>query len=516
MNSQTLTCLAALVGASLAAPAGAQPVWRKLATEGDTLGGANLLPGFSAADTVRSNGFRDLRFAPNGNFVTSVNTDPSQGNTSNAGSFYLWGSTTGGDAPVALRREGLYDGLTQTALGNPTGIDNSGNVLYRANTGTPSGPVSMWRNGTRLFAEGDTVTAPGLAGNFYDSFSNTTLTPAGVERWISNYAANAGGVKIGAALLQNAASPQVLLKTGDSIGGGMTITVDLLNGNLAWSLGGTNYLAGIDFSTTSVNDAAIVLNGQVVSTLGGGVLREGDAIPAAAGGLVDETWSIGSLVAVNEAGDWVASASALPVGHVNTTRDFLVVNGAIRYRDGDVVDGHTLSGLPSYVSLNDRGDLGFVWDNIAFVNDKIVAKAGDLIDTNGDGTGDAAILNLFDIDLTNLVSGEGDGSPVSYLQARIAGGLEGVFRNRLPTLAGDYNGDGAVNAADYTAWRDTLGSTLLLSADGDGDNVIDADDYNVWSANYGAPPALATAVPEPSCVALLAVSAGVAAYSRRR
>ena len=53
-------------------------------------------------------------------------------------------------------------------------------------------------------------------------------------------------------------------------------------------------------------------------------------------------------------------------------------------------------------------------------------------------------------------------------------------------LIADYNGDGNVGAADYTVWRDTLGSTTDLAADGDGSQVVDAGDYDTWRANFGA------------------------------
>ncbi|MEM9185130.1 MAG: hypothetical protein AAGB00_01385 [Planctomycetota bacterium] len=56
-------------------------------------------------------------------------------------------------------------------------------------------------------------------------------------------------------------------------------------------------------------------------------------------------------------------------------------------------------------------------------------------------------------------------------------------------LVGDYNSDGIVNAADYTIWRDTLGSDTDLRANGDdtGDSmgVIDAADYIAWRNNFG-------------------------------
>ena len=54
-------------------------------------------------------------------------------------------------------------------------------------------------------------------------------------------------------------------------------------------------------------------------------------------------------------------------------------------------------------------------------------------------------------------------------------------------LAGDYNLNGVVDAADYTVWRDTLGQavTAMSGADGDGDGLIDNDDYDVWKSNFG-------------------------------
>jgi uncharacterized delta-60 repeat protein len=65
----------------------------------------------------------------------------------------------------------------------------------------------------------------------------------------------------------------------------------------------------------------------------------------------------------------------------------------------------------------------------------------------------------------------------------------------VPTLLGDYNLDGAVDAADYIVWRKTLGTTgvpAYSGADGDGDGTIDQDDLNVWRAHFGqsAVPAL--------------------------
>jgi hypothetical protein len=76
-------------------------------------------------------------------------------------------------------------------------------------------------------------------------------------------------------------------------------------------------------------------------------------------------------------------------------------------------------------------------------------------------------------------------------------------------LRADFNGDGQVNAADYTVWRDTLDLTGPgLAADIDGNQVIGTSDLAVWRATYGLPPAsLATAVPEPASLAAAAFAA---------
>ncbi|WP_442483114.1 dockerin type I domain-containing protein [Aeoliella sp. SH292] len=62
-----------------------------------------------------------------------------------------------------------------------------------------------------------------------------------------------------------------------------------------------------------------------------------------------------------------------------------------------------------------------------------------------------------------------------------------ALRSWFPeVLAGDYNGDGFVNLADYTVWRDALGSTGAgLAADGDGSGTVDAADYTFWKERFG-------------------------------
>lgn len=57
----------------------------------------------------------------------------------------------------------------------------------------------------------------------------------------------------------------------------------------------------------------------------------------------------------------------------------------------------------------------------------------------------------------------------------------------IPLLPGDYNGDFEVNLADYTVWRDALGSELqsFSGADGNGNGIADQADYRLWKKNFG-------------------------------
>jgi hypothetical protein len=61
----------------------------------------------------------------------------------------------------------------------------------------------------------------------------------------------------------------------------------------------------------------------------------------------------------------------------------------------------------------------------------------------------------------------------------------GALELQPSPLAGDYNVNGAVDAADYVIWRKTLNSTTALAADGNGDGVVNQDDWQLWRTNFG-------------------------------
>lgn len=95
---------------------------------------------------------------------------------------------------------------------------------------------------------------------------------------------------------------------------------------------------------------------------------------------------------------------------------------------------------------------------------------------------------------------------------------------------GDFNGDGIVDLADYTVWRDNLGGdSAALNGNGAGNPTVTSADYDLWKMNLGATSSSQTvatagapiaasisAVPEPSSFVLLSGVAGVLAILRRR
>jgi hypothetical protein len=131
-----------------------------------------------------------------------------------------------------------------------------------------------------------------------------------------------------------------------------------------------------------------------------------------------------------------------------------------------------------------------------------------------------SIGNMFTILMAETVSGEFDSLdlPNDYLWDVSYENDSVILEVTGLGLAGDYNGDGKVSAADYTVWRDTLGSSTDLRADGNNSTTIDPGDYTIWLDNFGAgfgsgAGSVAFAVPEPSALWL---ALGSLLFARRQ
>src|SRR5690606_16492470 len=76
-----------------------------------------------------------------------------------------------------------------------------------------------------------------------------------------------------------------------------------------------------------------------------------------------------------------------------------------------------------------------------------------------------------------------------------------------PSVPGDFNNDGIVDAADYVVWRRNLNGETPLLNDNSLGAPIGLNHYMLWRSNFGQPLDVATfqraSVPEPSYAELV-------------
>ncbi|MBB6429293.1 PQQ-dependent sugar dehydrogenase [Algisphaera agarilytica] len=208
---------------------------------------------------------------------------------------------------------------------------------------------------------------------------------------------------------------------------------------------------------------------------------------------------------------------ATPTGGVGGPEPPDHVGPAYDYPSNGVGDFGGNSTVGGYVYRGPDPDL----QGLYFFGDSFPRQIWTFDPADPDGTVQN-IESLFGTDLNAL------GTLVSFGEDREGNlymlDLDGdIFRidTDIPiTLAGDYNGNGIVDAADYTVWQDSFGSTFDLEADGNGNGVIDAADYTVWQDNFGNTLPVGgsslTIIPEPASLAWVVVGLGVLISSQRR
>jgi len=85
---------------------------------------------------------------------------------------------------------------------------------------------------------------------------------------------------------------------------------------------------------------------------------------------------------------------------------------------------------------------------------------------------------------------------------------------------GDFNDDGAVDAADYIVWRKNFNNPSEVSLNGNGDNMngVDDGDYTLWRTRFGTTDSgSGGAVPEPAAITLSIFAVGaLGAITRNR
>lgn len=261
------------------------------------------------------------------------------------------------------------------------------------------------------------------------------------------------------------------------------------------------FLDGPQFSdplgnTSSPDDMALIKFGSV---FGSGAGQAPSDVPVAKAWLVMTTGDTHQNAPSN--GDWSVHRVLQPWDTATKYSSFGTTPG-LQVLDGDIVAASdTVNGMITGSE---------VWFDVTSYLEGVRNGAAD----NG-----LAVLSTSTADGWQV---HFNGSATASARPRLVV-ASGVLATVTPGLAGDYNGDSIVNAADYSIWRDHLGlagGATATQGDGDGDGDVDNLDYTVWKSNFGMTGAFgggalanSQVVPEPTT--LLTLCLGLALVATR-
>jgi hypothetical protein len=259
-----------------------------------------------------------------------------------------------------------------------------------------------------------------------------------------------------------------------------------LNVNSGWLEVANQVVIGADPAATGV------LN------LTGGTLTA-PTLSQGAGGSFNFTGGILHADTVNFAlvnnGGTISPGDATLQTHV--TGDLTLNSGIL-----DLIIGGTGNGQFSRMLVDGVANLGGTLkvDLVDLGSGLYVPQAGDTFAIISSAGTSGAFSTL---DLPSLAAG---------LHWAITPGNVATFLSVVGSLVGDYNGDGVVDAADYTVWRDHLGQSFsLINRDSANTGPISQADYDSWVAHFGehspgSGAGAGGAVPEPSALLLAAMA----------
>lgn len=434
MTVHRLPWVAGLTLALLAAPAFGQTA-SALIREGGPL------PGDDPANTVSSINNPNINHANGYGF--SVNTNTPGGATIS----HVWGHPTGGLGTV-LRSEGIFGDYEQTSYESWWGMSNAGEICYSPiSNHIPSGSTSLdgvWVDAIPVAVE-ETV-YPHLPGYWWSFGSRPDITADGKPYFVGGITDTFGGSTDNRGLFFGF-DTQPLLFGGESYPGlpFPLSTASTVSFDYRMSALGNNYLAEVVLDTTSATDAAMVLNGAGL-VLGGTLVREGNAVPAAIGGLPGENWANFDFLSITEGGQWLMTGDTSADAAVD---EFVIVDGTIIMREGMATpDGNVINGAIEAGYMNANGDWGVIWDvdtakanvEVLIVNGETVLMEGMEIDWDGNGLVDDGVTLIDFTGISAMCIGDQrpDGSfDVFFVADCNVGGttLEGAFRLTIPEPA---------------------------------------------------------------------------------
>lgn len=435
--------------------------------------------------------------------------------------FYLGDGTAGGSGgiPSAVRwGGGFYQGSTAaTAVNNNawrqvTYVNNSGSYaiyvdgvaqpLSAGNAGFVNADIgSIVRLGatTNTVAGDGTVNFNGLLDGvqFYSSALSATQVSAlyqGVSTFSPLPATTNVNIASGATLDVNGVSQQIGSLTGPA-GANVTLGAGKLTVSSNADSQFSGALSGTGGSLTKQGAGVLTLSGASTytgpTTVDAGTLRvNGSTAPLSAvtvtGGVLAGTGMAAGAVTIQAGGRLAPGASigTLTVGSLN-----LAASSILDFELNTVAGADT----------SDRVNIT--------ANNGLVINGGVLNLTNtGSMTGGTYTLLDYVGTFTGSVSSLAfgvvpSGYSYSLIDNTAATTIDLVVTPQLPS---DYNSDGAVDAADYTLWRDNVGAPAGTLPNDPTGVAIGSAQYDLWVANFaaaGSGLAATTAVPEPAAMA---------------
>jgi autotransporter-associated beta strand protein len=233
-----------------------------------------------------------------------------------------------------------------------------------------------------------------------------------------------------------------------STGGGVTTVNVAKTGPGKWILTGNNTYTG----TTTVNAGTLLING-------------------------------------NQSGSGLTSVTAgATLGGTGS------LAGGVTFQEGSTFRTEFVSGMIDPLAITGNVDLSALANSLSVI---------------GTGTGSSWVIATYTGSLTGTFETITSGFSVDY----------GTGSNSQITLnlagpggvAGDYNQNGIVDAADYVLWRNNLGAGSLPNEGGISPGMVDADDYTFWRSRFGATSGAASGfgpsnVPEPASIVLIGLA----------
>ncbi|MEZ4387082.1 MAG: FlgD immunoglobulin-like domain containing protein [Candidatus Krumholzibacteriia bacterium] len=359
-----------------------------------------------------------------------------------------YGTPLGG-APAVLRTEATYPEYEQTAWEAFYGMSDTDVAYSPTCTRLADGETgldSVWY-GDAIVAMEETP-YPHQDGWWWRFASRPGVTRDGVPYFVGGITDSQGGATLVRGLFYGPDGAPVIIGGMNIIGlpDPVITNTSAVSFDFRFSAYGSHSIAEVDTDTDANFNSHVVIDGAV-ALAGGLPLSEGGAVPESIGGLPGEVWDNWDYMGVTESGQWLVTGDT--AGPTDQD-EFLMLDGQIILREGDLVDGMALTGAIERAYLGEDGDWAVAWDVMApegavdalILNGQVVLMQGMPVDIDGDMVPEVGTMIT---DFTGLAAmAVSDRDPYGRVRVLFLADVEvpgaGRPSSNAPALAGDAAG----------------------------------------------------------------------------